>query len=146
MKIALGSDHAGFELKQQIGATLRQNGHEVIDVGTNSTESTDYPNYAAAVARNVSNGSVERGVLVCSTGVGVMIAANKINGIRAGLGVSDEEVRLMRQHNNANVLTLGARYTAPDAANEFVKIFLETEFEGGRHQRRVDLISQLERK
>src|SRR6185503_123728 len=103
MKIAIGADHAGFELKNQLGDVLRQSGHEVCDFGTNSAESTDYPDYAGLVARAVATGSAERGVLVCSSGVGMSIAANKIRGIRAALGVSPEEVRVTRAHNDANV-------------------------------------------
>ncbi len=144
MKISIGADHAGFALKQQIAAALREEGHEVDDVGTNSTDSTDYPDYAAAVARAVANGAAERGVLVCSTGVGMSIAANKVNGVRAALAMNAEEVQLTRQHNNANVLAIGARFTEVPLANQYVKLFLETPFEGGRHERRVQKISQLE--
>ena len=145
MKIAIGSDHAGFVLKQQVAETLRQAGHEVTDEGTNSTESCDYPDFAAAVGRDVASGVAEKGVVICSTGVGVCIAANKIDGIRAALAFNDEEVQLTRQHNDANVLAIGAKYTDAATANRFVKLFLETAFEGGRHQRRVDKITQLER-
>ena len=146
MKIALGADHAGFALKQHIADTLRLAGHEVQDMGTQSTESTDYPDYAAAVGRAVARGAAERGILVCATGVGISIAANKIDGVRAALGYNAEEVALTRQHNDANVLALASRYTDNPTADEYVKVFLETEFEGGRHQRRVDKISLLERK
>ena len=144
MKIAIGADHAGFELKNQLGAVLRKSGHEVCDFGTNSTESTDYPDYARQVAKAVAAGSAERGVLVCGSGVGMSIAANKVRGIRAALGVNLEEVRLTRAHNNANVLTLGARFIEPALAGELVQAFLETPFEGGRHQRRVSKLSQME--
>jgi len=144
MKIAIGADHAGFELKNQLGEVLRQTGHEVCDFGTNSAESTDYPDYAERVAQAVASGAAERGVLVCGSGVGMSIAANKVRGIRAVLGVSPEEVRLTRAHNNANILTLGARFTNPAAARELLRVFLEVQFEGGRHQRRVDKISQME--
>jgi len=150
MRIALGADHAGFELKNELSDVLRQSGHEVCDFGTNSAESTDYPDYAGLVARAVATGSAERGVLVCSSGVGMSIAANKIRGIRAALGVSPEEVRVTRAHNDANVLTLGARFTDPALARELVRKFLETPFEdsgndGGRHARRVAKISDLEK-
>ena len=144
MKIAIGADHAGFELKNQLGDVLRQTGHEVCDFGTNSAESTDYPDYAGHVAKAVASGTVERGVLVCGTGVGMSIAANKVSGVRAALGVTPEEVRLTRAHNNANVLTLGARFTDPALARELLQVFLETPFEGGRHERRVAKIIQLE--
>lgn len=144
MKIAIGADHAGFELKNQLGDVLRQTGHEVCDFGTNSAESADYPDYAIRVAKAVASGAAERGVLVCGSGVGMSIAANKIRGVRAALGVSLEEVRLTRAHNNSNVLTLGARFTEPAVASELVRTFLETPFEGGRHERRVAKISQIE--
>lgn len=149
MKIAIGADHAGFELKNQLGEVLRQSGHEVCDFGTNSAEATDYPDYAVRVAKAVASGAAERGVLVCGTGVGMSIAANKVRGVRAALGVSPEEVRLTRAHNNANVLTLGARFTDPAVARELLRVFLDTPFEdsgndGGRHARRVAKISQLE--
>jgi ribose 5-phosphate isomerase B len=144
MNIAIGADHAGFVLKQEIAETLRAAGHAVTDKGTDSTASTDYPDYAEAVARDVASGAAERGILVCSTGVGMVMAANKVPGVRAALAVNPEEVQLTRQHNDANVLALGAKYTGAADANQFVKLFLETAFEGGRHQRRVDKISQLE--
>ena len=146
MNIAIGADHAGFALKQQIAESLRQAGHQVIDEGTNSADSTDYPDYAAAVGQAIASGSAERGILVCATGVGMSIAANKINGVRAALAANSDAVQLTRQHNNANVLALGANYTDAVRANQYVKLFLETGFEGGRHQRRVDKITQMERK
>ena len=144
MRIAIGSDHAGFALKQQVAETLRQAGHEVTDKGTFNTESCDYPDLGAGVGRDVADGSAEKGVVICSTGVGISIAANKIDGVRAALAVNDEEVQLTRQHNDANVLAIGAKYTDAATADRFVKLFLETAFEGGRHQRRVDKITQLE--
>jgi len=144
MKIAIGADHAGFELKNQLGAALRNSGHEVCDFGTNSAESTDYPVYARQVAKAVAAGTAERGLLVCGSGVGMSIAANKVRGVRAALGVNIEEVRLARAHNNANVLTLGARFIEPALADDLVKAFLETPFEGGRHERRVSKLSQME--
>jgi len=137
MKIAIGADHAGFELKNTLRDGLRAAGHEVEDLGTNSKESIDYPDYARAVAVKVSAGEAERGILVCSSGVGMSMAANKVRGVRAALGVHEEEVRLTRQHNDANILTLGQRFTAPQHAMDLVKVFLETSFEGGRHERRV---------
>ena len=119
-------------------------GHQVEDFGTHSAESTDYPDYAAPVAKAVARGSADRGVLVCASGVGMSIAANKIHGVRAALGSSEEVVHFIRAHNDANVLTLGARYNTAESAAGLVRTFLETPFEGGRHQRRVDKISQLE--
>lgn len=144
MKIAIGSDHAGFELKEQLRDTLRAAGYEVADLGTASTESTDYPDYAAAVARAVRDGQADKGILVCSSGVGMSIAANKIKGIRAALGTNPEEVSFVRRHNDANVLAIGAKYTGAALAGELVNLFLTTEFEGGRHQRRLDKIKVLE--
>jgi len=144
MKIAIGADHAGFELKNQLGEALRKSGHEVCDFGTNSGESTDYPDYARQVAKAVATGTAERGLLVCGSGVGMSIAANKVKGVRAALGVNLEEVRLTRAHNDANVLTLGARFIEPALASDLVQAFLETPFEGGRHERRVAKLSQME--
>jgi ribose 5-phosphate isomerase B len=145
MKIAIGADHAGFALKDQVRDALRQAGHEVMDVGTDTAASTDYPDYAGAVAHDVVSGVAERGILVCSTGVGMSIAANKVDGIRAAIAFNPDEVRLTRAHNDANIITIGARYTDSAQANEMVRIFLETPFDGGRHARRVGKISQLER-
>ena len=145
MKIAIGADHAGYALKDLVRDVLRQAGHEVTDVGTNCAESTDYPDYAGAVAIGVVSGTADRGILVCSTGVGMSIAANKIDGIRAAIAFNVDEVRLTRAHNDANVITIGARYTDPEAAHEMVRIFLETPFEGGRHARRVGKIAELEK-
>jgi ribose 5-phosphate isomerase B len=144
MKIALAADHAGLALKDQLLEVLRAGGHEVFDLGTNSAESIDYPDYAAAVGRKVADGSADRGVLVCASGVGMSIAANKIHGIRAALGYSAEEVRLTRAHNDANVLAIGAKFTSEEAASELLGAFLETPFEGGRHLRRVEKIAKLE--
>jgi ribose 5-phosphate isomerase B len=145
MKIAIGADHAGFALKDQVRDALRQAGHDVIDAGTDSAESSDYPDYAGTVAHDVVSGAADRGILVCSTGVGMSIAANKVDGIRAALAFNTDEVRLTRAHNDANIITIGARYTGLDAANEMVRVFLETPFEGGRHARRVGKIAQLEK-
>jgi ribose 5-phosphate isomerase B len=144
MKIAIGSDHAGFELKEQLRDTLRAAGYEVADLGTASTESTDYPDFAAVVARAVRDGLADKGILICSSGVGMSIAANKIKGIRAALGTNPEEVSFVRRHNDANVLAIGAKYTGAALAGELVNLFLTTEFEGGRHQRRLDKIKILE--
>lgn len=144
MKIAIGSDHAGFALKQQLRARLEAKGHEVVDFGTENPDSTDYPDYAAAVGRQVAEGLADRGVLVCSTGVGMSIAANKIPGVRAALAFNEDEVRLTRAHNDANVLALGARYHDAESGAALIDLFLETPFDGGRHQRRVDKITALE--
>src|SRR5712692_3104753 len=145
MKISIGADHAGFLLKERLRQKLVADGHDVADRGTDSEQSCDYPDFAAAVARDVSAGVSERGVLVCGSGVGMSIAANKISGVRAALGTSEEQVRLVRAHNDANVLALGARTLDPPSAERMVDAFLQAEFQGGRHARRVALISALER-
>lgn len=144
MKIAIASDHAGYALKEILRQRLLNDGHEVQDLGTHSTESTDYPDYALQVGRRVSEGAVDRGVLVCSSGVGMSIAANKIHGVRAALAVHPEEVRLTRAHNDANVIAIGAKFVTEEQAAEYVDTFLNTEFEGGRHARRVAKIAQIE--
>jgi ribose 5-phosphate isomerase B len=144
MKIAIGADHAGYLMKNELVRHLREAGHEVKDVGAFSAESTDYPDYAGTVARMVSRGEAERGVLVCSTGIGMSIAANKVRGVRAAVAMSDEEVHLARTHNNINVLTLGANFRDQQSANRWVDLFLEAGFDGGRHERRVDKIQALE--
>lgn len=144
MKIAIGSDHAGFALKEQLRDRLKKAGLEVADFGTNSPESTDYPDYAAAVTREVVEGKADRGILVCYTGIGMSIAANKVRGIRAALCMNADQAQLTRAHNNANVLALGAKYTPIEVAGEIVDAFLATEFEGGRHARRVGKITSIE--
>jgi ribose 5-phosphate isomerase B len=144
MKIAIGADHAGFLLKEELRQVLEKQGHEVVDHGTRSLESTDYPDYAASVAKDVSEGRADRGVLVCYTGVGMSIAANKVPGVRAALAVSPEEIRLTRAHNNANVITFGAKFMDEPTAESLLNVFLNTEFEGGRHARRVGKITALE--
>ena len=144
MKIAIGADHAGFVLKQSLVERLRKQGHEVADLGTTGTESVDYPDFAAAVAHRVADGEVDKGILVCSSGVGMSIAANKVHGVRAALGVSVEEVDVVRRHNDANVLTLGANFTSAPAAEAMVDKFLTTGFDGGRHERRVEKIAAIE--
>ncbi|MEO8660477.1 MAG: ribose 5-phosphate isomerase B [Bryobacteraceae bacterium] len=146
MKIAIGADHAGFSLKERLRERLQQRGHQVVDVGTSSPESADYPDFAEKVASQVAGGLAERGILVCSTGVGMSIAANKVPGIRAALAVNPEEVALVRSHNDANILAVGAKFTAEQDANEMVDVFLKTPFEGGRHARRVAKIAALEAK
>jgi len=144
MKIALGADHAGFALKEWLRERLKAQGHEVLDVGTNSSESTDYPDFAEDVAHRVAKGESDRGLLVCSTGVGMSIAANKVPGVRAAVGYNEDEVRLTRAHNDANVLALSAKYTGIEDADKFVDVFLSTPFDGGRHERRIGKIKKLE--
>lgn len=144
MKIAIGADHAGFALKERLAGKLKDAGHDVVDYGTTSTESTDYPDFAAAVGRAVVKQDAEMGVLVCSSGVGMSIAANKIRGVRAALGTNTDEVGYTRRHNDANVLAIGAKYTDEATAEELVDTFLGTAFEGGRHARRIEKINKLE--
>ena len=143
--IALGADHAGFPLKEDLKAWLIERGHEVVDCGTQSSESVDYPDYAAAVAGAVVTGKADRGVLVCGTGLGMAIAANKLPGIRAAACTDAYTARLSREHNDANVLALGARITAREAAIEILATWLAAEFAGGRHARRVEKLAALDR-
>lgn len=145
MRIAVGSDHAGFELKELVRPVLEEGGHEVVDVGTDSEESTDYPRHAADAARMVAAGEAERAVIVCGSGVGVSIVANKVDGVRAVNAHDAEEAEMSRRHNDANVLALAGRRLSPEEARPIVETFLETEFEGGRHERRVDQIAAVER-
>ncbi len=145
MKIALGADHAGYELKDKIGRHLRQKGVEVRDQGTNSGESVDYPDYARLVAHDVSRGRADLGILVCGSGIGMAMTANKIAGIRAANVCSEYQAQLSREHNNANVLTLGARILKDDEALRIVDTWLATAFAGGRHERRVEKITAVER-
>ena len=144
MRIAIGGDHAGYPLKQHLVAVLQKWGHEVADLGTDSTEAVDYPPFCAAVARSVVKGEAEFGIVLGGSGQGEQISANKVHGARAALCNDLYTPRMARQHNNANVLSIGARIVAPELAEEIMKIFLDTEFEGGRHQRRIDEISELE--
>ncbi|MDQ3322436.1 MAG: ribose 5-phosphate isomerase B [Acidobacteriota bacterium] len=145
MKIAIGSDHAGYEDKETVKRQLEKLGVEYEDVGTNSTESVDYPIYAQKVAEKVANGEVERGLLICGSGNGMQIAANKVRGVRAALAWNEETARLAREHNDANVLSVPARMISPEEVSKVVKSYLEAKFEGGRHKRRVEEISELEK-
>lgn len=145
MKLAIGSDHAGWRLKEHLRAILAARGHEVVDLGTDSEASTDYPTFAVAVARAVAAGTAERGILACGTGIGMAMAANRVAGARAANCNDIFSVRLARAHNDANVLTLGSRVVAPALAEALVDEFLAIPFEGGRHQRRVEQIAALDR-
>ncbi len=145
MQIWIGADHAGVALKDRIRDMLETDHHEVTDQGAHTDESVDYPDFAASVAQGVSTGNAERGILVCGTGIGMAIAANKFSGIRAAVCHDLETVRLCRQHNHANVLALGARTLEPKLALSMVREWLRVGFEGGRHDRRVRKISSLER-
>lgn len=142
MRIALASDHGGYELKEMIAGFLMGTGHEVIDLGTDSSESVDYPEFGRKCGQAVVDGEAERGIVVCGTGIGISIAANKVKGVRCGLCTSVEMAELTRKHNDANVLALGGRILAAEVALEIVNAFLNTEFEGGRHQRRVDMLNE----
>ena len=145
MKIAVGCDHGGFEYKEAIKKHLLDKGYEVVDVGTDSLDSCHYPLFGAEVGRKVASGECRFGVLVCTSGIGIGIAANKIKGIRCGMGYNDDVARLMRQHNDANVIAFGQKFMELNDVLRRVDIFLNTEFEGGRHQTRVDLIKDLEK-
>ena len=144
MKIALGSDHGGFKLKNEIISYLKENGYEIKDFGTYTTESCDYPEYAQKVAEVVANKEFDFGILVCGTGIGISMSANKVPGIRAALCSDTFSAHATREHNNANILALGERIVGPGLAIDIVKTFLNSEFEGGRHQNRIDKISEIE--
>ena len=144
MRIALGSDHAGYHLKESVKAWLRDWGHEPIDFGASSQESVDYPDIAVSVAKAVAASDADRGVLICGTGIGMSIAANKIRGIRAALVYDETTARLSREHNDANVIALGARTSSPDQVKTMLDAWLSTEFAGGRHCQRIDKIRRTE--
>lgn len=145
MKITIGCDHGGFELKEKVSTHLRGAGHEVEDVGAYSPESVDYPQYAVRVARAVVDGEAERGILVCGSGLGMCITANRIEGVRAVHVSEPYGAKMGRRHNDSNVLCLAGRFIGQDMAFEIVNVWLAEPFEGGRHQRRIDLIEQLTR-
>ena len=140
MKLVIGNDHAGVEFKKKLVKALKGRGHEIINVGTDSLESVDYPDIAALVGEKVLDGKAEYGILICGTGIGISIAANKIKGIRAALVHNEFTARLARLHNDANVIALGARVIGDELGLACVETFINTEFEGGRHARRVDKI------
>ncbi len=142
-KIALGADHAGYEYKDKLIACLAEKGYECVDCGTNGPESVDYPVYASKVCELVRSGDCEFGILVCGTGIGMSIAANKHRGIRAALCNEPESTAMTRHHNNSNVLCLGARMIPFETALELTNVFLTTEFDGGRHERRVEMLDKL---
>ena len=144
MRIALGADHAGFPLKEDLKAFLAEEGHEVLDFGTDSTEPVDYPAFCAAAARAVAEGRAERGIVMGGSGQGEQITANKVRGIRAALCHDLFVAKLSRMHNDANVLGMGARIVAPTYAREIVRVWLATPFEGGRHVRRLEQIARIE--
>lgn len=144
MRIAIASDHTGIELKSKIIKYLKELGHEVSDFGTNSAESIDYPIYGKKVAEEISKGNHDGGVLICGTGIGISLAANKIKGIRAAVCSEPYSAKLSKQHNNSNIIAFGARVVGVDLAKMIVKEWIEAKFEGGRHLKRVELISKIE--
>jgi ribose 5-phosphate isomerase B len=145
MKIAIGADHAGFAAKEEIKTVIKALGHAAVDLGTSSETSVDYPDFAEKVARAVASGEVDKGVLICGTGIGMSIAANKVDGVRAAVIVDEKTAALSRQHNDANVFCAGSRITPVVRIAESLKVWLQTPFEGGRHANRVNKISALEK-
>ena len=140
MKISIGCDHGGYALKEHVKAYLEEKGHEILDCGTYSTESCDYPDFGKAAAKAVADGQCERGIVICTTGIGISITANKVPGIRCALCGDTFSAEMTRRHNDANMLAMGAGMIGKNVAERIVDVFLATEFEGGRHQRRVDKI------
>jgi ribose 5-phosphate isomerase B len=145
MRIAIGADHAGLPLKKELVEFLQDGGHQVDDLGTTGSESVDYPDFGAAVGRAVASGDSELGVCVCGTGIGISIAANKVDGVRAAVVHDVTSARLAKQHNDANVVCMGARLVGSEVARDALHAFLDTTWEAGRHQRRIDKIAALER-
>ncbi len=145
MRIAIGADHAGYRLKEELKSFLKEGGHEVQDLGTHSEEPADYPPICAAVGRAVRDGEAERGIVLGGSGQGEQISANKVHGVRAALCNDLYTARMSRQHNDANVLSIGSRVVATALATEIVELWMATQFDGGRHERRVALITEIER-
>ena len=145
MKIAIAADHGGFELKDSMVEYIKSLGNEVVDLGTNSSDSVDYPDYAKKVCEEIQKGNSDLGILICGTGIGMSLAANKFEGIRAACVSDVYSAKMSRNHNNANVLCIGARVIGDEVAKLIIKTFLENEFEAGRHQRRVDKIMAFEK-
>ncbi|MCI6055044.1 ribose 5-phosphate isomerase B [Dysosmobacter sp.] len=144
MKIALASDHGGYALKCDIKALLEKLGHQVEDFGCHSTESCDYPDFGEAAARAVAAGTCDRGIVICTTGIGISIAANKVKGIRCAHCADSLQAEMTRRHNDANMMAIGAGFTGKNMAERMVEVFLTTEFEGGRHARRVDKLNAIQ--
>ena len=145
MMIAIGSDHGGYTLKEHVKAYLTAKGITCLDVGCDSTESCDYPIFGKAVGEAVASGKCEKGIVICTTGIGISISANKVKGIRAALCADSFTAEMTRRHNDANVLAMGAGIVGPNLADRIVDVFLSTEFEGGRHERRVNLMMDIEK-
>lgn len=146
MKIAIGCDHGGIVLKDAVTSTLEALGAEVVDLGTNTTDSVDYPTYGLKVAETVASGQCDAGVIMCGTGIGISISANKVPGIRCAVVTNTYMAKLTKNHNNANIISLGGRVITPDEAKDIVKAWYTAEYEGGRHQRRLDMITDIEKK
>ena len=144
MRVAIGNDHAATDLKMEIMAYVKELGHEVINFGTDNNESCNYPEFGEKVGNAVVSGEADCGILICGTGVGISIAANKVNGVRAGVCSEATTARLIREHNNANILAFGARIVGSELAKDMVKAYLEAEFLGDRHQARIDMITDIE--
>ena len=144
MKLAIGNDHAAYDMKLEIKSYLESKGHEVVDFGTHSTQSCNYPEFGEAVGRAVANGEVEGGVLICGTGIGISISANKVKGVRAAVCSEPVSAALTKKHNNANIIAFGARIVGIEMAKAIVDAWLDAEYEGGRHQKRIDMISAIE--
>jgi len=143
MKIVLASDHGGYELKDTVKAALTAEGHEVVDLGTNSGESVDYPVYGRKCGEYVASGQAERGIVFCGSGIGICMAANKVHGVRCAMTPSDEHARLASVHNHANMLAFGGRFTGAEEALRHIRIWIETPWEGGRHDNRVALLDDI---
>jgi len=143
MIISLGADHGGFELKDKLAQFLKEKGYEIIDNGTNSPDSVNYPDFGAVVAKDILEKRAELGVIVCGSGIGISISANRFKGIRAAMVTRKEYAQLARQHNNANIIAFGGRFTNFEEAKEYLDIFLSTPFEGGRHEKRINRIDEL---
>ncbi len=144
MKVAMGNDHAATDLKLEIMKYVKELGHEVINFGTDTYESCNYPEFGEKVGRAVAAGEADCGILICGTGVGISIAANKVHGVRAGVCSDATTARLIKEHNDANILAFGARIVGPELAKDMVKAYLEAEFLGGRHKLRVDMFAEIE--
>lgn len=143
MKLAIGADHAGYALKEKLKEKLLSLGYDIDDVGTVSDESVDYPDYAKRVAKKISDSEIEKGILICGSGIGMAIAANRYPNVRAAVANDEESAKLSRQHNDANILSIGSRFVEDEQADKIVDSWLNTEFEGGRHKRRVDKMENL---
>ncbi len=144
MKLAIGNDHAAYEMKLEIKEYLESKGHEVVDFGTHSTESCNYPEFGEAVGRAVAGGEVDGGVLICGTGIGISISANKVKGVRAAVCSEPVSAALTKKHNNANIIAFGARIVGMETAKAIVDAWLDAEYEGGRHQKRIDMMMEIE--